>query len=199
METKITSQLVERLKSEDISALGELYEILSKKIYNRCFFILKDQDLAEDATQEVFLKAFSQIKSLKQDLKIGGWLNRMAYNYCIDLIRKNQKEIDKTNQVLDRDELTSFIEEIDEINNSEHYKAILKQELAQLSESERLVIILYYWEGNSISEIAAQMALGESAVKMKLSRTRSKLKERMEGHGMDHAVQLSVLLLLNLI
>lgn len=193
------SKLVERLKREDVSALGELYEILSKKIYNRCCFILKNQELAEDATQEVFLKAFNQIKSLKEDLKIESWINRMAYNHCIDVIRKNQKDNEVSTQLENHSELVDFVRELEEISESEKFKKELYNELDQLSESERLAIMLFYWEGFSISEISDHLDLGESAVKMKLSRTRIKLKERLIDKGVNHSLEISILLLLNLI
>jgi RNA polymerase sigma-70 factor (ECF subfamily) len=197
--TEIDDKLIVRLKQDDLSALGELYELLSKKIYNRCFFILKDQGLAEDATQEIFLKAFNQVKSLKENSKIEGWLNRMAYNYCIDQIRKNKKEKTENAQVESNQELVDFVEELDQITESEEYQAELKKELDKLSESERLIIMLYYWEGLQVSEISEQLNLGESAVKMKLSRTRTKLKDRLTEKGVTHSLEVSILIILNLI
>ena len=199
MQTPIDPELVQRLKCDDLSALGELYELLSKKIYNRCFFILKDQDLAEDATQDVFLKAFSRVKTLKDDAKIEPWLNRMAYNYCIDKIREIKREREEVNQVESREQLTDFIDELEEISESQRFVAELKAEIELLSESERLIIMLYYWEGLQVSEIAAQLELGESAVKMKLSRTRTKLKDRLSKKGVNHTIEVGIFLMLNLL
>ncbi len=198
MDTEINTDLVVRLKKDDISALGELYELLSKKIYNRCLFILKDQGLAEDATQEIFLKAFARVKTLKEDSKIEPWLNRMAYNHCIDKIRKIKKEKTVENQIETETELVDFLSELDEVNESEYYRKQLKAQIDLLSESERLILILYYWEGLQVSAIAEQLNLGESSVKMKLSRSRSKLKDQLAKKGVNHALEIGLLIILNL-
>lgn len=199
MLTAIDTDLVERLKRDDLTALGELYELLSKKIYNRCFFILKNQDLAEDATQEIFLKAFSRVSTLKEDSKIEPWLNRMAYNYCIDKIREIKRDREAQNHIETNDELSDFISELEEISESKRFISELKVEIEFLSESERLILMLYHWEGYHVSEIAEQLGLGESAVKMKLSRTRTKLKERLAAKGVNHALEVSILFILNLL
>ncbi|WP_027419842.1 RNA polymerase sigma factor [Crocinitomix catalasitica] len=199
MATLISDELISRLRNDDINALGELYNLLSKKIYNRCLFILKDQNLAEDATQELFLKAFRHIGSLKDDKKIEGWLNRMAYNYCMDYFRKEKKTKDQLDVLVNEEEPLSIIDNIEFLENSKVKKDKLVAEIEALNETDRMILVMYYWEGMLVSEIAEMMDLGISAVKMKLSRTRSKLKENLEKEGISSAVELTVLVILNLI
>lgn len=191
--------LVERLKKEDVSALGELYELFSIKVYNRCFFILKNKELAEDATQEVFLKAFHNVKSLRDPNSIGGWINRMAYNFCIDFIRRERKSKQADSNIENLAELSDFLTEMDKIKEEKDIQKSVLEEIEFLSETERLIIILHYWEGTSVAEIAKQLDMGDSAVKMKLVRTRTKLKDRLKEKGINHSLEISILLILELI
>lgn len=185
--------------NDDIGALGELYEILNKKVYNRCFFMLKNKGLAEDATQEIFLKVFKQISSLKDKNLLEAWINRMTYNYCIDHFRKTNKL--KESQLLDShnsENESNFLEEIERIHESDSLKLAVKKEIESLKEVDRLVILLHYWEGKSVNEIAEELELGASSVKMKLSRSRSTIKESLEKQGFDHTLEIAVFVLLNL-
>lgn len=191
--------LVERLKQENVAALGELYELYAKKIYNRCYFILKNKALAEDATQEVFLKAFQNIKSLKDPNSLGGWINRMAYNFCIDFIRKEKKNKQAESNIENFEQLTDFLTEMDTINQEKEIQKAVLAEIQLLTETERLVILLHYWEGTSVAEIAQQLNMGDSAVKMKLVRTRTKLKDRLKEKGINHSLEVSILMMLQLI
>ena len=191
--------LVERLKQENVAALGELYELYAKKIYNRCYFILKNKALAEDATQEVFLKAFQNIKSLKDPNSLGGWINRMAYNFCIDFIRKEKKNKQAESNIENFEQLTDFLTEMDTINQEKEIQKAVLAEIQLLTETERLVILLHYWEGTSVAEIAQQLNMGDSAVKMKLVRTRTKLKDRLKEKGINHSLEVSILMILQFI
>jgi RNA polymerase sigma factor (sigma-70 family) len=199
MSVVVDKEIIERLKRDDLNALGELYNLLSKKIYNRCLFILKDKVLAEDATQDLFLKAFQQIGSLKEEGKIEPWLNRMAYNYCMDYFRKKKKFKEQLTPETEGTEEFDLLERIEEIEQSAETKEKLKAEINNLNETERMVLILYYWEGMSIQEISTFMDLGISAVKMKLSRTRSKLRDNLGQEGFTSIMEVSVLILLNLV
>lgn len=199
MDSIISEDIVNRLVNNDIGALGELYEILNKKVYNRCYFMLKNKGLAEDATQEIFLKVFKQIASLKESDLLEAWINRMTYNYCIDHFRKTNKL--KESQLLDSHDpvsATNFLEEIERISKSDSLKSAVKKEIENLKEVDRLVILLHYWEGKSVNEIAEELDLGASSVKMKLSRSRSKIKESLEKQGFDHTLEIAVFILLNL-
>lgn len=195
----IPDDLVTRLANDDLGALGELFEILNKKVYNRCFFMLKSKELAEDATQEIFLKAFKRIKSLKKKENLEAWINRMTYNHCIDYFRKKNKL--KESQLVESHHEQNdgnFIDELDRINESDALKTAVKKEIENLKEVDRLVLLLHYWEGKSINEISEELGLGASSVKMKLSRTRSKLKGALEQQGFRHSLEIVIVVLLNL-
>ena len=190
--------LVQRLKNEDLTALGQVYELLNKKVFNRCLFLLKDRSLAEDATQDIFLKMFTRIRSLESASKLEGWLNQMTYNHCMDYFRKKKKlsEISITENLHAFDD--SFLSEVDEVAESEEKRALLLAEISKLKEMDRMILLMHYWEGYSIKEISEQLEIGESALKMRLMRTRNKIKESFEKKGIHYSLEMIILLILNL-
>jgi len=198
---EVPLDLVKRLKRDDLSALGDLFELLGKSIYNRSLFMLKNEALASDAVQEILLKAFQRIKTLKEEDKLEAWINRLTYNYCIDHFRKEKKLNETSISAVENSEEFSFdlIDEIDRLQGLEELKEELSTHIEALKEVDRTVLMMYYWENYSVNEIAEIMQLSPSAVKMKLSRTREQLKTRLEKAGFTHALELGVLLLLQLL
>ena len=64
---------------------------------------------------------------------------------------------------------------------------------------ERLILVMHYWEGYTVQEIAENLDLGLSAVKMKLVRSRDKMKQSLLDKGYSHGIELTIFLILFLI
>jgi RNA polymerase sigma-70 factor (ECF subfamily) len=191
--------IVERLKNDDIHALGELYDLLSKKVYNRCLFILKDQMAAEDATHDIFLKGFQRVKTLTDASKIEGWLNTMAYNHCMDILRKKQKlKVSVINE--ESTEIDSeLLFDLEKYSEDEAIQLKLKELISELKEVDRLVLLLFYWEGKTVREISDDLGLSQSAVKMKLVRVRDSLKVNLNNSSVKHMLEILIFAMLSLI
>ncbi len=199
MENELSTAITKRLINDDISALGELYDILGKKIYNRCSFILKNDAEAADAMQDIFLKAFARIQSISDPGKIEPWLNTICYNHCMDILRKRSKERTEEFTEDHSQKTENIIEELDRISESEEAKAQLNEIIEELNEMERLILVMHYWEGYTVQEIAENLDLGLSAVKMKLVRSRDKMKQSLLDKGYSHGIELTIFLILFLI
>ncbi len=76
----------------DRDALRQLYERYAGHVYGRCRFLLKDEDAARDATQEVFLRAMDHGSAFRNEAQPSTWLIRIATNYCLNVIRMNQNK-----------------------------------------------------------------------------------------------------------
>lgn len=190
-----TEELILRLKNQDIKALGDLFDILGSSIFNRCMFILKDKVLADDATQDIFLKAFNRIKSLKDQSRLESWLNTICYNHCMDLLR--QKKYYTENEVIEdyNFEENTILEDIDRLQSEKEIQESLHELLSELKEIDRLVIVMHYWEGKTLAEIAKELNMGLSAVKMKLVRLRDRLKSGLQQYEINGVIELVVLFL----
>lgn len=187
------TDIINRVKKNEVQALGQLYDGLNKLVYNKCLFILKDSELAKDATHDVFLKAFQKIDQITDPKKIEGWISRIVYNHCIDYFRSQKKLNDETEEFgysLKKQDILTWDKDDDLHTNTK----ILKQEIEKLNDTERLILVLYYWEEMSVNEIAESLNIGLSSTKMKLMRTRTKLRDNIEN---SRSFKLIVLLLAN--
>lgn len=126
-----------------------------------------DADCA-DAIQEAIVKAFSSLHTLRQDSYAKTWLVRIVINECYAIMRKEKR-------VVSIEDYTPEETVQETADYSDLYEAI-----SHLPEEARLSVTLYYMEGYSIKEIAGIMETTESAVKNRLARARSRLREELE-------------------
>lgn len=157
--------------AQDLSAYyGELYELYATDVLRMCYFYLADRQKAEDVVQDVFVRLMTTNPPL-QPGKEKAWLLKVAMNRCRDLWRGAWlKRVvlggptfelipapDEFNQIGDRQEMMNAINKL---------PAMFKE-----------VILLYYYQGYGIGEIADMMELPEGTISSRLSRARKKLEE----------------------
>ena len=176
------SELIERaLKDGDNIYFGELYDRYSDKVYGKCILMVKNLTTAQDLAQDILIKAFTKINTFKGKSSFSTWLYQVTYTHCIDYIRKN-KNIYKEELEEDKYEaLQADDKDLDEMHDKlilemklEHVKQILNE----LKAEERSLILMKYQDNMSISNLSEMFNLSQSAVKMKLKRTRDKVRNR---------------------
>lgn len=84
-------ELIYRCQQNDIDAFEKLILTYEKKIYNLCYYMLKNMEDAKDASQEVSLKIYKSIQKFKGESKFSTWVYRITYNTCMDYIKKEKK------------------------------------------------------------------------------------------------------------
>lgn len=165
------------LNSHKQDYFGELYDRYADKVYGKCFSILKDRTLAEDAAQDVFTKIFLRLSSFNGKAKFSTWIYSITYNYCIDIIRKNKKN--RYILSVDREDVPEIADN-DEISDAELLEieiTHLSKILDNISPEDKAILILKYQDGVSIKEISKIVNKSESAVKMQLKRAKAKIKK----------------------
>lgn len=153
-----------------------LYDRYIGKIYGKCISLLKDENTAQDAAQDIFLKIFLNLTKFSRKSQFSTWVYSITYNYCIDYIRRKKKE----NTIL-TDEDAGKEDVIDEVSDSlivEMEYARLNKILGQISEDDKMVLLMKYREGLSIKEIGNIFKKSESAIKMKIKRAKHKVREK---------------------
>ena len=161
------------LPSQPDQCFEALYNRYVKKVYRRCLSMTKDSLQAEDFTQDIFLKVFNKLEAFQQKSSFSTWLYSVSYNHCADQIRLAKRLP------------TTTLEENIEWYNSDSVEAQLREETLQvmkkamekLSSQERSLLRLKYEDGLSIEEIAQMYEIKPSAVKMRLKRSREKIKQ----------------------
>jgi len=83
-----------------------LYTKYKKRVYSICLLILKNHYLAEEASQEAFLKAYKNLDSLKDPAKLEAWIASIASKCAIDIYRKNKNVVNIDNEALHIDKGT---------------------------------------------------------------------------------------------
>ncbi len=132
---------------------------------------VKSEDLAQEITQDTFLKFFDTVGKLNEETLLKPWLRRIAVNTAIDYYRKNRKF--RFQEEIEGHSLLQINENaLDQLG----YEEILKL-LHQLPEDQSLVFKLYEVEGYSHKEIAEKLAITESSSRVYLTRAKQKLRQ----------------------
>ncbi len=172
MEKKDDIYYINLVKGGQSNAFSYIVEKYQDIVFSIALKVLRNRDDAEEMAQESFIKAYKSIHSFKGNAKFSTWLYRITYNTCISEIRKRKMHFSSTEEIEIRDETQEI--NLDGIPEENRAKAI-KEAMNQLPEDEYTLILLYYFEEQSVEEIGKVTGLSESNTKVKLFRARKKL------------------------
>lgn len=166
------------LKYQSEQCFSLLYNRYVKKVYAKCISILKEESLARDATQEIFLKIFLNLIRFEEKARFSTWVYAITYNYCIDFLRRSKKVVELFSD--DFDKITDIEDEVSDEVLLNMEIGQLKSVLDSLALGDRLMLLMKYQDDLSIKEISQIVSKSESAVKMQLKRAKAKAqKNRM--------------------
>lgn len=166
--------LIQGLKNKEAPAFESLINIYGDKILRVCYLILKDINLAEDVTQEVFILVYRHGSKFKEKSSLYTWIRKIAVNKCRDVFKKNNEYL----CFEDYPEIEADINIENEVLMSVKGNKI-KDCLFLMSPLYREVITLYYYEEMSIKEICKVLNENENTIKSRLLRARRMLKEML--------------------
>lgn len=149
-----------------------LYERYATKVYRKCLSFTHDQALAEDYTHDIFLKVVLNLNQFRDNARFSTWLYSITYNFCIDRLRSARKMAEEA-----LDENMEVIDDTEEMELAEVDVQRLGKTMEKLPAEERSLLLMKYQDDLSIRDIAEAFGLSESAVKMRLMRTREKFKK----------------------
>ncbi|MED4041053.1 RNA polymerase sigma factor [Niallia taxi] len=169
--------LINKIKAGDKEAFNELVVDILPSAYKMALSILKSKEFAEESLQLTLELVYISI--LKKDLAMTNfkaWFFRVLYTKSIDTYRKYKRE--QNLQLLNVDIDFSYNEPSTQakIIESENKREVINL-LKQLKEEERIPIILYYYEGFSITEISSILDINSNTIKTRMARGRRKLKK----------------------
>jgi len=154
-----------------ISAFEFLIERFKNRVFTVCYRVIGNIEDAKDISQDTFIEIYMKLKTLQDPRKFSVWIYKIAVNKSINFLRKKRR-------VFLFSEANSFV-------TKEKNKDIIKRDtidflLSRLTPDYRTVLVLFYIEDKTIKEIVSILDITESAVKMRLTRAREKLKKFME-------------------
>ncbi len=173
--TQDTLLIKEILDTNSPRAYRTLIEKYESKVFTVCIKILRNREEAEEVSQDVFLKGFRLLKTLKDPSKFPNWILKIAYTKAID--RKRIKGIQKTELSQVNEAVYQYAETPFTLASLENRKEIITRSIKKLEAQEAAVISLYYLQERSVKEIAEITGLTLSNVKVKLFRARNSLRQ----------------------
>ena len=172
MEQENDIYYIEKVKNGQTQYYSYIVEKYKDIVFSIALKVLKNLEDAEEMAQESFIKAYRSLHTFKGKAKFSSWLYRITYNNCISEIRRRKIHFTPIDEVEVKDDAESFnIEGLPQENREKYIKIALDK----LPEDEYTLILLYYFEEQSIEEISKITRLTESNAKVKLYRARKKL------------------------
>ncbi len=165
-------QLILNGDSQEFSKLVDDYKNL---VFTVALRMLKNSEEAEEVSQDTFIKVFKSIKNFKGDSKFSTWIYRIAYNSCLDRLKK-MKRSQNTNsfEEVPAMEVVDLNTVLDDIDREERSR-LLKKCMELLAPKDCALITLFYFEEKNLNELSKILNLSENTVKVRLFRARARL------------------------
>ena len=174
-------QLIQRVLAGDETAFSALVKKYQRSVHALAWRKIGDFHIAEDITQEAFLKAYQRLSTLKEPQSFASWLYVITANQCKAWLRKKRTWIqsleDTSSAQLEKATYSGHIIEENERMTEETQREVVKKLLEKLQESDRTVITLYYLGGMTYEEISNFLGVSVGAIKSRLHRARQRLKK----------------------
>ena len=174
-------ELIHRILDGDDTAFSSLVGKYQKQVHALAWRKIGDFHIAEEITQDTFLKAYQKLASLKKPHRFAGWLYVIATRCCQAWLRKKQIQTESLEE-LDSDELepeaySRYVAEQEAKAIAETQRQVVKKLLATLPESERTVITLHYFGEMTCEKMSEFLGVSANTIKSRLRRARNRLKK----------------------
>lgn len=177
MDRKEDTYYIRQVLNGNINSFAGLVDRHKDRVFNLAFRITGNREEAEEVAQDAFLKAYRSLESFRMNSLFSTWLYKIVYNTAISFIRTRKKT------ALSLDEFPAGIKDFeyenpDEIKAEQEYRNYLVNfAMQKLSEEERAVISLYYYEELSSEEISVITGTSRNNIKVRLFRARQRMAE----------------------
>jgi len=175
---------ITKITQGDANSFAVLVDRYKDLVYTLAIRMLKNEEEAEEVSQDTFLKVFKSLAKFKGESKFSSWIYRITYNTCLDKIRKQKRDpIVVTIDEFTEHQVNTIDNALDKLVEKEH-KQLIQDCLQLLPSDVGFLLTLYYFEEQSIEEISKVIGISSANVKVKLFRSRKKLasilRERLE-------------------
>ncbi len=174
-------QLIRRILSGDDEAFSILVQRHQKSVHALVWRKIGDFHIAEEITQDTFLRVYKSLATLKDPNLFAGWLYVIANRLCINWNEKNtsvmQSLEDTSMEEIEQSSYTHYISEQRESEVSDRHYEIVQRLLQKLPESERTVVTLYYLGEMTAKEIGKFLGVSVNTIKSRLRRAKKRLRK----------------------
>jgi RNA polymerase sigma-70 factor (ECF subfamily) len=177
VSTANETQLVTQAQNGDRNAFSELVRLYAQGVLNVIFRMCGDTQLAEDAAQETFIRAWQNLSSYRPQTSLRNWLYRIAVNVGTDMLRKEKRIMPDAIEDL---HLSDGQPGLESLVLQQERTVWVQKAILSLPEASRAVLVLREYEGLSYQEISSTLDIPLGTVMSRLSYARSLLKAKLE-------------------
>ncbi len=169
--------LIQRILLGDETAFENLVKKYQKQVHAQAWRKTGDFHIAEDITQEAFLRVYQKLETLEEPEQFQGWLYKIVNHLCIAWFRKKPKSLEEIDiSETEAEAYSRYVASEHAKTTAQTQRDLVKKLLTKLKESEQEVITLHYFEEMTSSEIGTYLGISENTVKSRIRRARQRLK-----------------------
>lgn len=181
MDKRQIEQMIKEVKAGSIEAFGIVIDALQKPLFLYCYHMLGQRQEAEDAVQEVFLKAYEQIDKYRNSVSFSAWVYKIAYHHCLNLL--NRRKLHRM-ATFWRAGMPLYSQNEGEARlDSEHLSQPLHRALSKLSVKERNILILRVLEEKGYEELSLLLNEKPTTLRKRFERALRKCKSHLQVQG----------------
>lgn len=181
-------ELARSARDGDESAFEEIMRRYSPRVFRFAGKFFKQRSLVEEAAQEVFFKAFTELGSYEGRGSMEGWLTRITTNTCLNLLRSSKRRPELTVSDLTEDQSEWLDKNLTDAATEQHHsteRSLVAADLAgrvlqTMPADDQLVLTMMDGEDASVKDVAAMTGWSESKVKTQAFRARRRMREAVE-------------------
>lgn len=177
LHTADETQLVTQAQNGDRNAFSELVRLHAQGVLNVIYRMCGDAQLAEDAAQATFIRAWQNLSSYRAGTSLRNWLYRIAVNAGTDMLRKEKRILPGAIEDL---HLADGAPGLEALVSQRERTAMVQAAILSLPDASRAVLVLREYEGLSYQEISSTLDIPLGTVMSRLSYARNLLKEKLE-------------------
>ena len=174
-------ELVERARRGDHDAFAELAGALVARLDAAARLILRDHDLARDAVQEGFIRAWKNLPALRDPDRFEAWLRRLVVRSCIDVMRRRgSRPVEVELTPVDGPVIADAASAVAD-------RELLDQALRRLEPELRAVVVLHYYLGLTLPDVATTLGIPTGTAKSRLNRSLVAMRASITADGIPDA------------
>jgi RNA polymerase sigma-70 factor (ECF subfamily) len=167
-------ELIRRVLAGDPAAERELYDAHVDRVFRLAYRMTGDEDLAQEYTQDTFVRAFQRLVDFRGDAALSTWMHSIAVSVVLNGLRKVKRIREREVDLDDGPELT-----VSQVPTEPKLKERLRVAIDALSERYRLVFVMHDIEGFTHEEIGSSLQVAVGTSKAMLFRARARLREQL--------------------
>lgn len=177
MDKTEIEQVIREVKAGNLEKFGVIIDALQKRLFLYCYHMLGHRQEAEDAVQEVFLKAYEQLDQYRDSVSFSAWVYKIAYHHCLNATKRSK--LSRMITFLKTGSPTVSHNEGEARVDRDYVSKPLHQALSKLSVKERNILILRVIEEKSYEELSVLLNEKPATLRKQYERAVTKCKSHL--------------------